>query len=112
MSNRKVQKIMPISATASSRQVEIGQTYSILSDPDGRWVAKRQEAINEGFEKRMRSGAINKVGRRQRLAAAHGMTPHMSYPAHCLARASGSVDVIGTRIRHLASMSVSSERSE
>ncbi|WP_223218421.1 hypothetical protein [Rhizobium wenxiniae] len=55
MSNRKVQKIMPISATASSRQVEIGQTYSILSDPDGRWVAKRQEAINEGFEKRMRS---------------------------------------------------------
>lgn len=55
MSNRKVQKIMPISATASSRQVEIGQTYSILSDPDGRWVAKRQDAITEGFEKRMRS---------------------------------------------------------
>lgn len=54
MSNRKVHKVMPISATASSRQVEIGQTYSILSDPDGRWVAKRQEAINEGFEKRMR----------------------------------------------------------
>lgn len=55
MSSRKVQKVMPISATASPRQVEIGQTYSILSDPDGRWVAKRQEAINEGFEKRMRS---------------------------------------------------------
>ncbi|NKJ39325.1 hypothetical protein [Rhizobium sp. SG570] len=54
MSKRKVQKVMPISATASSRQVEISQTNSILSDPDGRWVAKRQGAINEAFEKRMR----------------------------------------------------------
>jgi len=44
---------MPILATASSRQVEIGHTNSILSDPDGRWVAKRQRAINEVFEKRM-----------------------------------------------------------
>ncbi|MGZ2487976.1 hypothetical protein ACVITL_006561 [Rhizobium pisi] len=54
MSRRKVQKVMPISATASSRQVEISQTNSILSDPDGRWVAKRQGAINEAFEKCMR----------------------------------------------------------
>ena len=54
MSRRKVQEVMPISATASSRQVDIGQTNSILSDPDGRWVAKRQEAISEAFEKRMR----------------------------------------------------------
>ncbi|WP_421407504.1 hypothetical protein [Agrobacterium tumefaciens] len=54
MSRRHVQKVMPISATASSPPVEIGQTNSILSDPDGRWVAKRQGAINEAFEKRMR----------------------------------------------------------
>jgi hypothetical protein len=54
MSRRLVQKVMPISATASSPPVEIGQTNSILSDPDGRWVAKRQGAINEAFEKRMR----------------------------------------------------------
>ncbi|MDR9781146.1 hypothetical protein [Rhizobium redzepovicii] len=53
MSRRKVQEVMPISATASSRQVDIGQTNSIFSDPDGRWVAKRQEAISEAFEKRM-----------------------------------------------------------
>jgi hypothetical protein len=45
---------MPISAIASSSPVEIGQTNSILSDPDGRWVAKRQGEINEAFEKRMR----------------------------------------------------------
>lgn len=54
MSRRPVQKVMPISATASSPPVEIGQTNSILSDPDGRWGAKRQGEINEAFEKRMR----------------------------------------------------------
>ncbi|KQY26597.1 MULTISPECIES: hypothetical protein [Rhizobium/Agrobacterium group] len=54
MSRRPVQKVMPISAVASSPPVEIGQTNSILSDPDGRWVAKRQGEINEAFEKRMR----------------------------------------------------------
>lgn len=54
MSRRKIQKVMPISATAPSRQVEINQTSSILSDPDGRWVAKRQEAISDAFEKLMR----------------------------------------------------------
>jgi hypothetical protein len=54
MSRRQVQKLMPISAIASSPPVEIGQTNAILSDPDGRWVAKRQGAINEAFEKRMR----------------------------------------------------------
>jgi hypothetical protein len=53
MSRRKVQKIEPISATAPSRQVEIHQTSSILSDPDGRWVARRQEAISDAFEKGM-----------------------------------------------------------
>lgn len=62
MSNRKVQKVMPISAAASPRQVEIGQTYSTLSDPNGRWVAKRQEAITEGFEKRMRSVSNQRGG--------------------------------------------------
>lgn len=54
MSRRKVQKVMPISAVASSRSVEVSQTNSILSDPDGRWVAERQGAINDGFESRVR----------------------------------------------------------
>lgn len=54
MSKRKVQKVMPIAATASSRQAEIHQTSSILSDPDGRWIARRQEAISDAFEKGMR----------------------------------------------------------
>jgi hypothetical protein len=53
MSRRKVQKVMPISAIAPSRQVETNQTSSILSDPDGRWVARRQEAISDAFEKSM-----------------------------------------------------------
>ncbi|MBY3257148.1 MULTISPECIES: hypothetical protein [Rhizobium/Agrobacterium group] len=54
MTRRRIQEVMPIPAVASSRQVEINQTSSILTDPDGRWVAKRQGAINEAFEKRMR----------------------------------------------------------
>ena len=48
----QVKKVMAISATASSRRVAIGQTNSIFSDPQGRWIAKRQGAINEAFEKR------------------------------------------------------------
>ncbi len=54
MSRRKIQEVMPISAVASSPPVTIGQTNSIFSDPDSRWVAKRQGEINEAFEKRMR----------------------------------------------------------
>ena len=54
MSKRIVHKVTPITATDPSRQVEISHTNSILSDPDGRWVAKRQGAINEAFEKLMR----------------------------------------------------------
>ena len=45
---------MAISAIASSPPVEIGQTNSILSDPDGRWVAKRQGEIDEAFEELIR----------------------------------------------------------
>jgi hypothetical protein len=30
--------------------VDIGQTNSILTDPDGRWIAKRQSAINTALE--------------------------------------------------------------
>jgi hypothetical protein len=54
MSQRNVQKVMPISSIAPSRQVEINQTSSILSDPDGRWAARRKEAISDAFEKSMR----------------------------------------------------------
>lgn len=54
MSRRQVQKVMPISAAASLPPVAIGQTNSIFSDPNSRWVAKRQAEINEAFEKRMR----------------------------------------------------------
>ncbi|NZD66156.1 hypothetical protein HX900_34435 [Rhizobium sp. WYCCWR 11290] len=54
MSRRQVQKVMLISANVSSPPIEIGQTNSILSDPDGRWAARRQEAISDAFEKSMR----------------------------------------------------------
>lgn len=67
MGRRKVQKIMPVSATSSSRQVAINHTNSILSDPDGRWVAKRQGTINEAFEKRTR------------LASDHGSSQNVEF---------------------------------
>ncbi|UWM78829.1 hypothetical protein N1937_29015 (plasmid) [Rhizobium sp. WSM4643] len=54
MSRRKVQKVIPISAIAPSRQVEISQTRSILPDPDGRWAARRQVAISDASRKSMR----------------------------------------------------------
>lgn len=54
MSRRRVGKIAPISATSPSSPVDIGQTNSILTDPDGRWVAKRQSDINAALEHRQR----------------------------------------------------------
>lgn len=50
MSRRKIGKIMPVSATSPANPVAIGQTNSILTDPDGRWVAKRQSDINAAQE--------------------------------------------------------------
>ncbi|TIX02332.1 MAG: hypothetical protein E5V59_01610 [Mesorhizobium sp.] len=52
MSRRGVGKIAPISATSPSAPVDIGQTNSILTDPDGRWLAKRQSDINAALGKR------------------------------------------------------------
>jgi hypothetical protein len=52
MSRQRVGKIAPISATSPSAPIDIGQTNSILTDPDGRWVAKRQSDINAALEKR------------------------------------------------------------
>lgn len=47
----EVRKVMPISEIAPSRQIEINQASSILSDPDGRWAAGREEAISDAFGK-------------------------------------------------------------
>lgn len=52
MSRQRVEKVAPISAASPSAPVDIGQTHSILTDPDGRWVAKRQSDINAALEKR------------------------------------------------------------
>jgi hypothetical protein len=54
MSRQRVGKVAPISATSPWAPVDIGQTNSILTDPDGRWVAKRQSDINATLEKRHR----------------------------------------------------------
>ncbi len=50
MSRRKIGKVEPISATSPSAPVDVGQTNSIFTDPEGRWVAKRQSEINAGLE--------------------------------------------------------------
>ncbi len=52
MSRQRVGKVAAISATSPSAPVDIGQTHSILTDPDGRWVAKRQSDINAALENR------------------------------------------------------------
>jgi hypothetical protein len=52
MSSQRVDKIEPISATSPSAPVHVGQTHSIFSDPDSRWIAERQSAINTAFAQR------------------------------------------------------------
>lgn len=52
MTGRRVEKVTAVSATSSSAPVDIWQTNSIFTDPDGRWVAKRQSAINVALEQR------------------------------------------------------------
>ncbi|MBZ9792184.1 hypothetical protein K9B32_19005 [Rhizobium sp. 3T7] len=89
MSRRQVQKVMPISATASSPPVEIGQTNSILSDPDGRWVAKRQGAINEAFEKRMRSESDHGI---DLMTPLHGSAQDVEFLEEPAAKLSGERD--------------------
>jgi hypothetical protein len=54
MGRRRVDKIEPVSATAPTNPVSICQTNSILTDPDGRWVAARQSAITAGLERRIK----------------------------------------------------------
>ena len=54
MSAGAILTVRPVSAIASSRRFESGQTHSILTDPEGRWVARRQGAINAAFEKHLR----------------------------------------------------------
>jgi len=50
--SRRLAAIEPVSATVPSSPVGICQTNSILTDPDGRWVAARQSAITAGLERR------------------------------------------------------------
>jgi len=92
MSRRHVQKVMPISATASSPPVEIGQTNSILSDPDGRWVAKRQGAINEAFDKRMRPENYHGIDFK---TSSHDSSQNVELSEKPAAKLSGESDRIG-----------------
>lgn len=106
MSKRKVQKVMPISAAASSRQLEINQTSSILSDPNGRWISKRQGAINEAFEKRMclessRDGRAKFAPHDTQNRGAMADDTSSKLPA----KAIESGELSGTRTLHLVSIS-------
>lgn len=92
MSRRPVQKVMAISAIASSPPVEIGQTNSILSDPDGRWVAKRQGEINEAFEKRMRQESHQGIAL---VDPSHESSQNVEFSEKPAARLSGESDRIG-----------------
>ncbi|WJH38260.1 hypothetical protein N7E02_06220 (plasmid) [Aliirhizobium terrae] len=92
MTRRRIQEVMPISAVAPSRQVEINQTSSILSDPDGRWVAKRQGAINEAFEKRMRLQSDQDTDLATPADEGAQNVEHLEKPA---AKLSGESDRIG-----------------
>ncbi|NSY14869.1 hypothetical protein [Agrobacterium vitis] len=51
MTRRKVDRIEPVSAIDPSNPVSVCQTNSILTDPDGRWVAARQSAITAAMER-------------------------------------------------------------
>jgi hypothetical protein len=61
MSKRKISRIAPVAATAPSSPVSIYQTNSILTDPDGRWVAARQSAITAGLEQRGKAKAVERT---------------------------------------------------
>ncbi|CAN7714309.1 hypothetical protein LJR251_005866 [Rhizobium rhizogenes] len=92
MSRRQVQKVMPISATASSPPVDIGQTNSILSDPDGRWVAKRQGEINEAFEKLIRLESDHST---DLVTPSHDSSQNVELSEKPAAKLSGESDRIG-----------------
>lgn len=68
MSRRKISRIAPVSAAASSSPVSIYQTNSILTDPEGRWVAARQSAITAGLEQRVRRQANQSKGETLRFS--------------------------------------------
>jgi hypothetical protein len=52
MSRRKIDKVAPVSPMGPTTKVDVGQTISIVSDPDGRWVAARQSVITPGLQRR------------------------------------------------------------
>lgn len=60
MSRRRVDRIQPISATARSNPASVCQANSILTDPDGRWVAARQAAITAGLERRSKDQVLER----------------------------------------------------
>ena len=62
MRRRRIEEIAPILATAASYQVDVGRTTSIISDPDGRWVATRQSAITAGLERRRLASSKREEG--------------------------------------------------
>jgi hypothetical protein len=50
--NRRVEKIAAISPVTASAAVDVNRTFSIDSDPDNRWVAKRQSDMTAALYKR------------------------------------------------------------
>lgn len=91
MSRPPVRKIMPVSATVSFPPVEIGQTNSI-SDPDVRWVAKRQGEINEAFEKLMRLESDHSINL---VTPLHDRGQDAEVSGEPVAKLSGESDRIG-----------------
>lgn len=92
MSRRKVQKVMPLSAIAPSRELEINQASSIFSDPDGRWAARRQEAISYGFGKSMRLSGAHGSGAK---VSFHGGPHDLDSSEMSAVKLSGESDRIG-----------------
>lgn len=91
----EVQKVTPISATAYSRPVMTSQTNSILSDPDSRWVARRQGAINDAFAKRVYA-EIDESGELKSVAL--NALPNPVDSENSLKKLSGENDRIGRSV--------------
>lgn len=58
--SRRVAKIAAISPVAAAAAVDVDHTFSIDSDPDNRWVAKRQSDMTAALDKRraLKSGDL------------------------------------------------------
>jgi hypothetical protein len=98
MSNRRIGRVSPTSPTSPSAPVDVGQTHSILTDPDARWVAKRQSDINAALEKRAMNRSVPGIdddGFSQESGSADKAEGPVSKPENSHARLSGESERIG-----------------